>query len=125
MSTQRGTHGAKSVSTKSERAPRKAAGSLPKSLRRQLESVELTHPDRILYPDQGLTKLDLAAYYVQVSDLMLPYVVDRPLSGTLPTWPQGAMFLQKHRSGKTSSSRRGRCEKEGVAEVLPFTIRRP
>ncbi len=78
---------------------------LPKRLQRQLEGVELTHPDRVVYPDQGLTKLDLAAYYVQVGERMLPYVVDRPLS--LVRCPRGRAepcFFQKHRAGKVPPS---------------------
>ena len=59
--------------------------------------VRLTHPDKVLYPEQGLTKLDLAHYYQQVSEWMLPYVVGRPLA--LVRCPGGRgkpCFFQKH-----------------------------
>ncbi len=59
--------------------------------------VELTHPDRVLYPSQGLTKRALAEYFVQVADWMLPYVQDRIL--TLVRCPRGQgaeCFFQKH-----------------------------
>ncbi len=59
--------------------------------------VALSHPDRVLYPDQGLTKLDLAHYYERVADWVLPHVVRRPL--TLVRCPQGSggqCFYQKH-----------------------------
>ena len=59
--------------------------------------VRLTHPDKMLYPGQGLTKLDLAHYYQQVSQWMLPHVVGRPL--TLVRCPAGQgkpCFFQKH-----------------------------
>lgn len=62
-----------------------------------IAGVSLTHPDRVLYPEQGLTKRDLAEYYVAVSDAMLPHVKGRPLS--LVRCPQGegkACFYQKH-----------------------------
>ena len=59
--------------------------------------VRLTHPDKVLYPDQGITKHDLAKYYTQVADWMLPHVVDRPLA--IVRCPAGSgkpCFFQKH-----------------------------
>jgi bifunctional non-homologous end joining protein LigD len=59
--------------------------------------LALSHPDKVLYPDLGLTKRDLADYYELVSDLMLPHVVNRPL--TLLRCPEGRQkqcFFQKH-----------------------------
>lgn len=61
--------------------------------------VRLTHPDRELYPQQGLTKLDLARYYERVCDSMLPYVARRPLA--LVRCPRGSdkpCFFQRHPS---------------------------
>src|SRR5262245_12773299 len=62
-----------------------------------IESVRFTHPDRVLYPEVGLTKRGLAEYYVAVADWMLPEVVQRPLS--LVRCPDGlgkGCFYQKH-----------------------------
>jgi len=42
--------------------------------------VNLSHPDKVLFPDDGLTKADLADYYASVADVMLPHVRDRPLN---------------------------------------------
>ena len=59
--------------------------------------VRLSHPDKILYPEQDLTKRDLAKYYEQVADWMLPHVVDRPLA--IVRCPAGSgkpCFFQKH-----------------------------
>jgi bifunctional non-homologous end joining protein LigD len=59
--------------------------------------VKLTNPDRVLYPDQGLTKRELAEYYEQNADWALPYIADRPLA--LVRCPQGEgeeCFFQKH-----------------------------
>lgn len=61
--------------------------------------VKLTHPDRILYRDGGITKLELAKYYEAVADWMLPHVTGRPL--TLVRCPDGMdkqCFFQKHAS---------------------------
>jgi bifunctional non-homologous end joining protein LigD len=42
--------------------------------------VRLTHPDKVLFPADGLTKADLAAYYAAVAPAMVPHVRDRPLN---------------------------------------------
>ncbi|HXT00527.1 MAG TPA: DNA ligase D [Elusimicrobiota bacterium] len=63
--------------------------------------VKLTHPDRVLYPEQGITKQALAAYYVEIADRILPHLARRPLS--LVRCPNGVgkpCFFQKH--GKAS-----------------------
>jgi bifunctional non-homologous end joining protein LigD len=49
--------------------------------------LRIPHPDRIVFPDAGLTKLDLARHYERVASLMLPYVRDRPLA--LQAFPHG------------------------------------
>jgi bifunctional non-homologous end joining protein LigD len=49
--------------------------------------VELSHPDKILFPDDGITKRDLAEYYRRIAPRMLPYLKDRPLS--LQRFPDG------------------------------------
>jgi bifunctional non-homologous end joining protein LigD len=59
--------------------------------------ISLSHPDRVIYPDQGITKLQLARYYEAVSDWILPHVAGRPL--TIVRCPQGQgkkCFFQKH-----------------------------
>ncbi|HUF49721.1 MAG TPA: non-homologous end-joining DNA ligase [Longimicrobiales bacterium] len=57
----------------------------------------LTSPDRVLYPDQGLTKLDLARHYERVAELMLPHIGGRPLTLVrCPSGRQGQCFFQKH-----------------------------
>ena len=64
-----------------------------------VRGIALTHPDRVLYPDQGLTKRDLVAYYDAVAERMMPLIQDRPLS--LVRCPQGSggkCFFQKHAS---------------------------
>jgi bifunctional non-homologous end joining protein LigD len=59
--------------------------------------VRLTHPDRVLYPPQGITKRDLARLYETIADWILPHVRGRPL--TLVRCPEGAekdCFYMKH-----------------------------
>ncbi len=77
-------------------APRRKAGGSRKS-ETSLLGVRLTHPDRVLFPEQGLTKLDLARFYEQIQDWVLPRLARRPLS--LVRCPQGRndeCFFQKH-----------------------------
>lgn len=62
--------------------------------------VRLTSPDRVVYPDQSITKSQLVAYYEDVAGTMLPHIKDRPLS--LVRCPQGRTkhcFFQKHDTG--------------------------
>ncbi len=57
----------------------------------------LTHPDRVLYPGQDVTKQDLALFYERIADWVLPHITKRPLS--LVRCPQGSgksCFFQKH-----------------------------
>lgn len=44
------------------------------------EKPQLTHPDKVFWPEEGITKKDLWDYYESISDYILPYLVDRPES---------------------------------------------
>jgi bifunctional non-homologous end joining protein LigD len=44
------------------------------------QEVRLTHPERVLWPEDGFTKADLAAYFDAVAEAMLPHLRDRPIS---------------------------------------------
>jgi len=59
--------------------------------------IRITNPTRIIYPALEFTKADLARYYAEVSDWMLPHVANRPL--TLVRCPDGVekeCFYQRH-----------------------------
>lgn len=61
--------------------------------------VRLSHPEKVLYPEQGLTKSDLALYYERVAEWMLPHVVNRPLAIVRCPGGRGKpCFFQKHPS---------------------------
>jgi bifunctional non-homologous end joining protein LigD len=49
--------------------------------------VKLSHPGKVLFPDDGITKADLAGYYASVADAMLPHTKDRPMN--LWRWNSG------------------------------------
>ncbi|HEV7311204.1 DNA ligase D [Sphingopyxis sp.] len=62
--------------------------------------VPISNPDRVIYPEAGLTKGELAAYYAAVAPIMLPWAGSRPIS--LVRCPQGRAkkcFFQKHDAG--------------------------
>ena len=73
----------------------------------RVAGIRLTHADRVLYPEQGITKLELALYYERVGEFMLPHVEGRPL--TVVRCPQGRAgqcFYQRHaRDGFTEPIR--------------------
>jgi bifunctional non-homologous end joining protein LigD len=67
--------------------------------------TRLTHPDRILFPHDGVTKLELAEYFAAVGEVALPHYQDRPLSilrNTHGTQP----FFQKHFLDQSSAGLR-------------------
>jgi bifunctional non-homologous end joining protein LigD len=77
-----------------ERAP----GADPKT-REEYHGIRISSPRRIIYPQQGITKVELAHYCDAVAPRMLPYVVNHPLS--LLRCPKGSgdeCFFQKHAS---------------------------
>ena len=47
----------------------------------------ITHPDKVLFPDDGITKGELAAYYEAVAPVMLPHIRRRPV--TMERYPRG------------------------------------
>ena len=52
-----------------------------------VHGIRISHPDRVIYPALDFSKLDLVRYYERVGDVILPHVVDRPL--TLVHCPDG------------------------------------
>lgn len=50
-------------------------------------SVVISHPEKVLFPDDGITKGDLAAYHALVAPLMLPHLKGRPV--TMERYPAG------------------------------------
>ena len=58
--------------------------------------LRLTHLNKIFFPEPGLTKRDLLAYYARVSGLILPFLSQRPLVlRRLPDGVGGGLFYQK------------------------------
>lgn len=71
----------------------------PKSDQYQAE-VEITHRDKVFWPEMGYTKGDLLDYYKSVAQYILPYLEDRPQSLLRqPDGYKGSKFFQKDLSG--------------------------
>jgi bifunctional non-homologous end joining protein LigD len=59
--------------------------------------VVISHPDRVVWPSVGVTKLELARYCEEVGEWLLPQVKDRPLSLVrCPDGAEGKCFFQRH-----------------------------
>jgi bifunctional non-homologous end joining protein LigD len=86
--------------------------------RQELMGVRLTSPEKVLYPEDNITKLELAAYFEMVSEWILPHIAGRPI--VLVRCPEGshqACFYQKHPvAGTPENLRRITIRKDKTAE---------
>ena len=57
------------TSSRAKRAPERTTAGDP-----MIAGVRVSHPDRVIFPDAGLTKLDLVRYYHSVSRWILPHL---------------------------------------------------
>ena len=63
----------------------------------KIEGVAISHPDRVIFPDLGITKRQLIEYYASIADWILPHIANRPLSLLrCPGGISGECFFQKH-----------------------------
>jgi bifunctional non-homologous end joining protein LigD len=59
--------------------------------------IKLTHPERILWPEAGITKQGLADYYSDIADWILPHIAGRVLSLLrCPSGTSSTCFFAKH-----------------------------
>ena len=73
----------------------------------EIAGVKLSHPNRVLYPEQGITKRELAEYYEKIADRMLPHVSGRPLTLVrCPEGQQGECFYQRNAGAGTAPALR-------------------
>ncbi|HXW09101.1 MAG TPA: DNA ligase D [Steroidobacteraceae bacterium] len=66
---------------------------------RRRTTVQLTNPQRVLYPTDGVTKQQLAEYYEAIAPVLWPHLKARPLSLIRATSAQGRVFFQRHIDG--------------------------
>lgn len=61
-----------------------------------VSGITISHPERVVFPGDGVTKFQVAGYFERVADLMLPFVANRPLALLrAPTGVGGELFFQK------------------------------
>lgn len=88
---------APSEKRRAAKPPRKTSKSRHGEEIAEVAGVTLTHPGRVLYPPQGITKHDLALFYESIADWILPHLKGRPTSLVrCPEGVDGACFYQKH-----------------------------
>jgi len=92
-----GDAGRRRTSTPTASAPDAAPSPARPAAKPVVGGVTISHPDRVVFPDPGLTKLDVAGYYEAVAGLMVPYLARRAL--TVIRCPDGIgsqCFFQKN-----------------------------
>lgn len=92
------------MKTPAERKKTPPASARPphKSDPASVHGQRLTSPEKLLWPEAGVTKIDLAHYYDDLSARLLPFVKGRPLSIVrCPEGHQGECFFQKHHNPST------------------------
>lgn len=68
-----------------------------RELREEVAGVRLSTPDRVYFPDVGITKSELAQYWERVADRALPLLAERPLAMVrCPESVEDECFYQKH-----------------------------
>ena len=61
--------------------------------------VKITRPEKVLFPEDGITKGDLIRYYQRIGPRMLPYLKGRPLA--LQRYPDGTFVVRDYGPGET------------------------
>jgi bifunctional non-homologous end joining protein LigD len=85
--------------------------------------VAITHPEREVFPEIHLTKLQLAEYYEAVAPLMLPHVKLRPISAVrCPDGASGQCFFQKHWPPKGGAKINTKPVAEGSGDPEPYAF---
>ncbi len=75
----------------------KKAKAIMVSDRPELEGVRLSHGEKVVYEDAGITKLEIASYIQQAGPLMLPYAAGRFITLVrAPSGPEQKTFYQRH-----------------------------
>lgn len=95
--SKKGSHLKKSTRTKLAKAATKPIAPRTVGSTNKSSVIEVSHPERVVYPDLGLTKADVVRYFEEISPWLLPGVIGRPLSVLrCPQGIEGDSFYQKH-----------------------------
>ena len=68
---------------------------------KKIDNIEITHPDKLIFKNPQITKLDIVKYYSKVADIMLPFLENRLISVIrFPDGVGGDKFFKKHLENK-------------------------
>ena len=88
---------AQSKSVPARKAVRSSKASVTKKPRASIDAIVITHPEREVFPGEGISKQDIADYYRAVMEHFLPGVKGRPTSVIrCPAGVGDGCFFQKH-----------------------------
>lgn len=84
---------------------------------------EITSPEKVLFKKEEKTKQDVADFYQEIAESMLPYMANRPLSLVrCPNGSEGNCFYQKHFTGAIPDSFHTFPLEEGSGEGIYLSI---
>ena len=82
----------------------------------------ITHPEKILFPDDGITKGDVAASYEALAPVIVPHLVGRPI--TMERYPSGIGSKDSGRRTCREGFPRGcgasRCRRRTESSIIPW-----
>ena len=106
---------------------RRERSPLPRELKRSRRTLRLSNLDKPFWPDEGITKGDLIAYYRDVAEVLVPHLKDRPF--TMKRYPdgwQGKSFFQKqaptHMPEWIQRSPQPASTREGEKKVIDYAL---
>ncbi len=101
----------------------KSVATVEREIVQSVRGIALSHGDRIVFPENGVRKRDIATYYDAVAPLMLPHLAGRPLSLLrCPDGAQAACFFQKHWSAAQGKGITTRLVREADGTSDPYAV---
>lgn len=115
------------LALREDRAPRNVTsaritpkgGPVRKKPRTSIDGPSVTHPTRVVFPEDGITKVQLAAYYEAVAPALWPHLRSRPLS-VLRSVAHGKNFFQRHLDDAAAAGFRKVAPPAGSSAAKPY-----
>lgn len=89
----------------------------------EIAGIRITSPERVVFPDAGCTKADVAAYYAKAGERLMSYAGNRPLSLVrCPEGREGDCFFQKHAGKGFPAEISSVPVRESSGETAPYIL---